>query len=286
MNDIIRSWPAPAKLNLFLHVLGRREDGYHEIQTLFQLIDLCDELTFDVQSEAGITRHESTYGVPETDDLVVRAARLLQVETGIRKGVHIRVNKQIPLGAGLGGGSSDAATTLLALNSIWSCGLTQEELSRLGRQLGADVPVFVRGRSAWAGGVGDALTPVEMGPRNYVLVFNPYPVSTAAVFEHPDLKRNSLAFDFHGLPPAAGENDCLAVAIRLRPELGALMKDLAAWGEPHLTGTGSCIFLPMDDEIAAAETALRMKCRYNVRAVRGLDRSPVHEMLDLLSRNE
>lgn len=284
--DPNHAWPAPAKLNLFLHVLGRRDDGYHEIQTLFQLIDLRDELTFDLQRGAGITRHGAAYDVPESDDLVVRAARLLQGEAGVRSGVRIRVDKQIPLGGGLGGGSSDAATTLLVLNALWNCGLSLDELAMLGRKLGADVPVFVRGRSAWGRGVGEELTPVALGIRHYVLVFNPYPVSTAAVFAHPDLKRDSKTLPVTRDAPEVGRNDCEPVVVKMRPELGALMEELASWGTPHLTGTGSCIFLAMDDENAAVETALRMKCRYNVRAVRGLDRSPVHEMLDLMSRDE
>ena len=286
LNEVSLSWPAPAKLNLFLRILGRREDGYHEIQTLFQLIDLNDELTFDVQSDPSVSRHASTYGVPEAEDLVVRAARLLQAETGVRKGVRIQVNKHIPLGAGLGGGSSDAATTLLALNALWECGLSQDELAAIGRNLGADVPVFIRGRSALAGGIGDALKPVDLGQRHYLLVFSAFAVSTAAVFSHPDLVRDSAPLVLEEIPAAAGRNDCEAVAVKLRPELGALMTDLATWGEPHMTGTGSCIFLQMADEKTAVETALRMKCRYNVRAVRGLDHSPVHEILDLQSRND
>lgn len=286
MNDFILSWPAPAKINLFLHVLGRRSDGYHEIQTLFQLIDWCDELQFEVQSSRDISRHESAYAVPESDDLAVRAAKLLQAETGARRGVRIRVNKRVPLGAGLGGGSSNAATTLVVLNTLWECGLSLNELAHLAKALGADVPVFIKGRTALAAGIGEELKPVNLGQRHYVLVFNPYPISTAAVFSHPDLVRDSAAIVLDEDSIRAGRNDCESVVIKMRPEFGALMAELAPWGEPRMTGTGSCIFLPMPDEKTAARTALEMKCRYNVRAVRGLDQSPLHEMLGLQSRNE
>ena len=286
MSESISVWPAPAKLNLFLHVLGRRSDGYHEIQTLFQLIDLSDELQFVVQPSLDISRETGNYPVAESVDLVVRAARLLQAETGARFGARIRVDKHVPLGAGLGGGSSDAATTLLALNFLWGCGLTMEELAELGTRLGADVPVFVHGRSALATGIGENLRPIDLGQRHYVLVFNPYPVSTAEVFSHPDLVRNSALMELDDTSVAVGRNDCESVVIKLRPEFGALMRELEAWGEPHMTGTGSCIFLPMPDEKTAARTAHEMKCRYNVRAVRGLDESPVHGLLGLQSRYE
>ena len=286
MSDLIPAWPAPAKINLFLHIIGRRSDGYHEIQTLFQLIDLCDELQFEVQSSRDISRHESAYEVPESDDLTVRAAKLLQAKCGVRRGVRIRVNKRIPLGAGLGGGSSDAATTLVVLNSLWGCGLSLDELAHLARALGADIPLFIKGRTALAAGIGEILKPVKLGQRHYLLVFNPYPVSTAEVFSHPDLVRDSEAILLDECSFNAGRNDCEDVVIKMRPELGALMTALAPWGEPHMTGTGSCIFLPMPDEKTAVGTALELKCRYNVRAVRGLDKSPLHEMLGLQSRNE
>ena len=224
--------------------------------------------------------------VLEPEDLTVRAAKLLQAEAGARQGVRIRVNKSIPLGAGLGGGSSDAATTLLVLNALWDCGLSLNELAHLAKRLGADVPVFIRGRSALASGIGEHLKPVNLGLRYYVLVFSPYPVSTAAVFSHPDLVRDSKAIVLDDGSAGAGRNDCEDVVVKMRPEFGALLAELASWGEPHMTGTGSCIFLPMPDEKTAAGTVLEMKCRYNVRAVRGLDQSPIHAMLGLQSRNE
>jgi len=278
-------WPAPAKLNLFLLVTGRRADGYHLIQTLFELIDFCDELHFEITDSARIVRPEGAPGVSEQEDLAVRAASLLQTETGTRQGVRIMVKKHIPMGAGLGGGSSDAATTLLVLNRLWQCKLSLADLAALGLTLGADVPVFVHGRTALASGVGERLDTVSLGPRHYVLIFNKQQISTAQVFADPRLVRNSKPM---GLPDAlagAGRNDCEAVARSMYPELDFVMKELEAWGEPRMTGTGSCVFLAMPDEKTAIRTAHEINCRYNVRAVRGLDRSPVHEMLQLSDQN-
>lgn len=274
-------WPAPAKVNLFLLVTGRRRDGYHNIQTLFQLIDLCDELHFEITEEMRIVRPEGAAGVSEQEDLVVRAARLLQAETGLRQGARISVHKHIPLGAGLGGGSSDAATTLLVLNHLWQCGLDLNDLAALGLRLGADIPVFIRGRSALASGVGEQLQAVNLGPRHYVLIFNPQRISTAQVFGHPQLVRDSSPVSLAAALAGIARNDCEAVVRKTYPELEKVMQDLEVWGSPRMTGTGSCVFLPMPDRKTAISTAREINCRYNVRAVRGLDRSPVHEMLNL-----
>jgi len=277
------AWPAPAKLNLFLLITGRRRDGYHDIQTLFQLIDLCDDLYFEVTDSSRILRPEGAAGVSESNDLVVRAARLLQAETGVREGARIRVRKRIPMGSGLGGGSSDAATTLLVLNRLWQCNLRLDELSVLGLRLGADVPVFVHGRTSLAWGVGEKLQPVALGERHYVLVINPQRVSTARVFGHPQLVRDSSPISRSSALTGAGHNDCEAVVRTLYPELEIVMKELEVWGRPQMTGTGSCLFLAMPDEKSAVSTAREINCRYNVRAVRGLDRSPVHELLENLN---
>lgn len=283
MESAVVTHLAPAKLNLFLHVTGRRRDGYHDIQTLFQLIDLADELSFESTQSAEISRSGDNYGVHESDDLVVKAARLLQSTTGARRGARITVRKKIPLGAGLGGGSSDAATTLMALNKIWSTGLSIAALARLALELGADVPVFIYGRSALGTGIGEKLQFVNLGQRHYVLVFNPYNISTAEVFNHPSLPRDSAPISLSEALAGGGGNDCEAVVCTLYPEFGRVLAELEAWGTPRMTGTGSCIFLPMPDEKAAIKAALEIKCRYTVRAVRGLDVSPVHEALDLAS---
>ena len=274
------TWPAPAKLNLFLHVIGQRPDGYHELQTLFQLLDWGDEVSIEPLVEPVITRPRASYAVREADDLVVRAARLLQAETSCRQGARIEVKKRIPAGAGLGGGSSDAATVLVVLNRLWGCGLNVNELASIGIRLGADVPVFVRGHSALALGLGDELQSVDLGARYYLLVFPGFSISTGDVFTHPDLPRKSSKISLAEALTGAGINDCEPVVQKQFPELKHLLRDLKQWGVPRMTGTGSTLFISMPDEKTAKRTAQAMKCRYNVRAVRGVDRSPLHELLD------
>ncbi|NIP19213.1 MAG: 4-(cytidine 5'-diphospho)-2-C-methyl-D-erythritol kinase [Xanthomonadales bacterium] len=275
-----QTWPAPAKLNLFLRVTGRREDGYHELQTLFQLLDWGDELSIEIQPGGAIARSFGNAAIPEDEDLSVRAARRLQEASGSRMGARIGVRKHIPLGAGLGGGSSDAATVLLVLNELWDCGFRREELARIGLGLGADVPVFVHGRSAWGDGIGERLQAVELGRRHYVLVFPEQAVSTREVFSDPALRRDASRQD-PGAPGAldAIGNDFEEVVFRRYPELARLACELSAFGRPRLTGTGSCLFLESESAEAAAGVTSRLKSRYNVRAVRGADRSPLLELL-------
>jgi len=274
------AWPAPAKLNLFLHVTGQRPDGYHELQTLFQLLDWGDEVSIEALDQPGIRRPRASYAVKEADDLVVRAALLLQAETSCRQGARIEVKKRIPAGAGLGGGSSDAATVLVVLNHLWGCGLDVDELASIGIRLGADVPVFVRGHSALASGVGDELQSVDLGDRYYLLVFPGFSISTGDVFRHPELPRKSSRIGLKDALAGAGRNDCEPVAIKQFPRLKQMLLDLEKWGPAHMTGTGSTLFISMPDEKTAKSTAQAIKCRYNVRAVRGVDRSPLHELLD------
>lgn len=275
-----RSWPAPVKLNLFLHVTGRREDGYHDIQTLFQLIDWGDELRIVVDESGRITRSGGPQGVPPEADLTVRAARLLRGQCGVRLGAAIDLLKRVPPGAGLGGGSSDAATVLLVLNRLWRCGCSIDELARLGQRLGADVPVFVRGHSALAAGTGERLEPVELGERHYVLVLSAVAVSTAAAYSDPDLERNAPLLSRAEALGGAGRNVFEPVVRARHPGLARTLDELRAWGLPRLTGSGGGIFLAMPDAESAERAARELKCRYNVRAVRGIDRSPVHDMLD------
>lgn len=274
-----RSWPAPAKLNLFLHVTGRRTDGYHELQTLFQLLDWGDEVFIRSLDGPGIRRVGPGYGVPEDDDLVIRAARLLQAETGCRKGAEIQVSKQIPMGSGMGGGSSDAATVLLVLNRLWDCSLDIDRLAAMGQGLGADVPVFVRGRSAMAEGIGERLEPAELGERHYVLVFPDIAISTPEVFGAPDLRRDSLPISFSEASAGGGRNDCEPVVRRRWPEMDRAFEKLTRWGRPVLTGTGCGVFIPMADAAAAKRAARDIKNLYNSRAAKGVDRSPLHEKL-------
>ena len=274
-------WPAPAKLNLFLHITGRRPDGYHDLQTLFQILDWGDELRFSVNNTGHISRSCNIDGLGEADDICVRAARLLMNRHGVKKGVHIDLVKSIPMGAGLGGGSSDAATVLVALNRLWSCGQTRQQLAEVGLELGADVPVFVHGHSAWAEGRGEKLRAVALGQKYYVLIFPEFSISTAQVFRHPGLKRDSKPVDMMQTGLQAGRNDCEAVVMKMYPEMKSIMQDLGAWGQARMSGTGSTVFLTFGDEKAAISAAIELKCRYNVRAVAGVDRSP---LLDSLSR--
>ena len=246
------SWPAPAKLNLFLHVTGRRPDGYHTLQTLFQFLDVGDELRFDLTGDGRIARANLLPGVPEDRDLCVRAARLLQAASGTTQGAVIHLDKRLPLGGGLGGGSSGAATSLLALNDLGGCTLAPEALAALGLTLGADVPVFVRGHAAWAEGVGEILTPADP-PERWVVVLAPaVAVSTAQVFaafdrEH-DLTPYSPAITIRDFHAGRGRNDLEPVVRRLYPEVDNALKWLGKFGDARMTGSGACVFLPVADE--------------------------------------
>lgn len=275
-----RWWPAPAKLNLFLHVTGRRRDGYHELQTLFQLLDWGDEIYVQADDSRRIMRHEDDYGVPAEQDLVVLAARALQQACDCPAGARIAVRKNIPIGGGLGGGSSDAATALVVLNQLWGCGLASDELARVGLGVGADVPLFVNGFTAIASGVGEELEAVSLGERHYVLVFPDIRVSTARLFEDPALKRDSQPLSPAAALGGEGRNDLESVARLRHPELDQIADSLMNWGRPRMTGSGSTFYLAFDDENAAGQAAEEMKCRYNVRAVRGVDRSRLHEAMD------
>lgn len=266
-------WPAPAKLNLTLRIVGRSADGYHNLQTLFQILDWGDELIIQPNHTSEITRSCNIPGIPFEQDIAVKAALLLQKHCAITQGAHIELHKRIPMGAGLGGGSSDAATVLQALNSIWKCGLSTEQLADLGLQLGADVPVFVHGHSAWAEGRGEKLQAVTLGERHYVLVFPDISIATAEVFNHIALKRDSVAVDLSTVGLQAGGNDCESAAFKMHPELEKLQQSLAPWGVARMTGTGSCLFLQFDCKKSAIRAASELKCLYNTRAVGGVDSS-------------
>jgi 4-diphosphocytidyl-2-C-methyl-D-erythritol kinase len=272
-------WPAPAKLNLFLHILGRGQDGYHELQTLFQLLDWGDELRICSNNSGEISRVCNIDAIPEASDICIQAAQLLKQQCGTSLGAHIDLKKRIPLGAGLGGGSSDAATVLVALNSLWHCGLSLQQLASLGLQLGADVPVFVHGHSAWAEGRGEKLQAVSLGKTYYVLVFPAFSISTAQVFQHPRLKRDSIAMELSETKLRTGRNDCEPIAMSLHPDLQKIMRDLEVWGQPVMSGTGSTIFLQFECKKSAIKAASELKCRYNVRAVGGEDRSALLDRL-------
>jgi len=271
------AWPAPAKLNLFLHVLGRRADGYHELQTAYQLIDLADHLAFDLSEDGEIRRLEGPPAVPADSDLTVRAARRLQAAAGSRKGVGIRITKRIPIQGGLGGGSSDAATTLVALNELWGLGWPAQRLAALGRELGADLPLFIQGHSAWAEGIGEQLTPLDLPPRHYAIIFPGVGVRTADVFQASELTRNSPSLTIRAFLQTGGRNDCAPVATGRYPEVARALGWLARRGDARLTGTGSCVFAGFAEQ-AQAEAALSgLPGEWSGFVARGLDRSPLRE---------
>ena len=277
-------WPAPAKLNLFLHVTGRRPDGYHLLQTIFQIIDLCDELQFVITQGGQVRRIDDPgthppAGVDPDQDLCVRAARALQAATGTPLGADIRVRKRIPLGGGLGGGSSDAATTLRVLNQLWGCGLDVESLSRIGAQLGADVPVFVHGLSAWAEGVGERLTPLPLPERCYLVIHPGVGVATKDVFQAPELTRNSPVITIPAPLGPAGRNDCEPVVRARFPDVAEALDWLAPHAPARLTGTGACIFAEFDSPAAAERVAARVPERWRAWVARGLSVSPLVPLL-------
>ena len=273
------SWPAPAKLNLFLHITGRRPDGYHELQTVFQLIDLCDTLRVTVRDDGAIDRPEGPAGVLPESDLIVRAARALQDVSGTALGATLRVRKRIPMGGGLGGGSSDAATTLLALNQLWGCRLPIDDLARLGLPLGADVPVFIRGFSAWAEGVGERLTPLELPERWYVVIHPGVGMSTREVFQSAELTRNSPLITIRAFFEAGGRNDCEPVVRARCPEVAAALDWLSRYAPARLTGTGSCIFASCATANEAERIAARVPDEWTSFVARGLNISPAHRSL-------
>jgi 4-diphosphocytidyl-2-C-methyl-D-erythritol kinase len=273
-----QAWPAPAKLNLFLHVTGRRADGYHTLQTLFQILDLCDEISIDIREDGIIRRSEGLAGVSPEEDLAVRAARLLQSASACARGAELRIRKRIPAGGGLGGGSSDAATVLVALNRLWGLGWSRERLADLALQLGADVPVFVHGRSAWAEGIGERLVPVELPEAWYLIVCPDCRVSTAEVFSDPELTRDSPETTINGFLSAGGRNDCEPVVRRRYAPVAAALDWVAAQAggrAARLTGTGSCVFAQYDGAADARRPLDKLPAGWKGFVARGLGTSPL-----------
>ena len=274
-----RGWPAPAKINLFLHVVGRRSDGYHLLQTLFQFVDRADLIDFEVRDDGRVRRLGELPGVAPEADLVVRAARLLQAETGTSRGADIRLDKRLPMGGGLGGGSSDAATVLVALNALWQLGLPPTRLAELGLALGADVPVFVHGRAAWAEGVGEILTPFDADETALVVITPDSAVATAEVFKDPDLTRDTAPITMPAFSLARTSNDCLAVTLRRYPAVGAAMDWLARYGEVRMSGTGASVFAFFADLDEAAAVACQVPPRWQAFAAMRRNRSPLLDFL-------
>lgn len=273
-------WPAPAKINLFLHVVGRRADGYHLLQTVFRFIDLADTLRFAPRDDGRIVLATPTPGVPPEQDLVVRAAQALRdaVKVGAGRtvpGVTIHLEKRIPLGGGLGGGSSDAATVLLALDRLWGCGLTRAALRAIGLGLGADVPVFVHGRNCFAAGIGEEFTDVALPDAWYLLTMPTVAVPTAEIFGSPLLRRDTPAMAPADWRPGMGGNDLEAVACARHPEVARHLDRLRRLGDARMTGSGACCFVPFPAEAAARAALAQLPEDMGGRVVRGLEKHPL-----------
>lgn len=272
--------PAPAKINLMLHIVGRRPDGYHNLQTLFQFLDFGDELTYDLRRDGEIVLTGDDCGVKPLDNLVIRAAKLLQKHTGVTAGANIQLIKRIPTGGGLGGGSSDAATTLLALNTLWKTELPLSELAQLGLTLGADVPVFVLGEAAFAEGIGEILTPTPTLPEPWYVLVHPGPhCNTAEIFSHKCLTRDTPIINMRSAIEEGGRNDCQEVASMLYPEIGNALNLLDKISPAKMTGSGSCIFAEFTSKSEAIRVSDKIKAEYTTLVTKGTNRSPVHSLL-------
>jgi 4-diphosphocytidyl-2-C-methyl-D-erythritol kinase len=275
-----QSFPAPAKLNLFLHVVGRRADGYHLLQSVFRLIDRCDTVHLTLRDDGRVVREGDLPGVAADDDLTVRAARLLQSHAPAGAGVNIRLDKRLPMGGGLGGGSSDAATVLLALNRLWQIDLPRASLQALALKLGADVPVFIFGRTAFAEGVGEILRPVDAEPAWYVVLTPPVQVPTAVIFAAPELTRNTPALKIAPFSAGAGHNDLQPVVMQRYPEVARHLAWLQQFGEARMTGSGACVFASFGDEATAQGVLGQLPEGMQGFVAQGLDRHPLFGYCD------
>lgn len=276
MNDWQRDWPAPAKLNLFLHVVGRRADGYHLLQTVFRFIDLADTLRFTPRDDERIVLATPLAGVSDEDNLVVRAAKRLKLGAGeTAPGVTIHLEKRIPLGGGLGGGSSDAATTLIALNRLWGLNLSRERLQEIGLTLGADVPVFIHGQSCFAEGVGERFTDVTLPEAWYLLTMPSAQVPTAAIFRSSELRRDTPRIRPEDWRAGVGHNDLEPVACALHPEIARHLALLRRFGDARMTGSGACCFVAFASAVAAEEAKAALPAGMKAAVVRGLDLHPL-----------
>lgn len=276
-------WPAPAKLNLFLHITGRRPDGYHELQSIFQFLDCCDYIHCEITDEPSIVRLTDVPGVPAESDLIVRAAQALQKRIGGQQGVRLSIKKTLPMGGGIGGGSSDAATVLLALNYLWDAQCSVDELADLGLTLGADVPVFVRGHTAWAEGVGEQLTAVDVPEPWYVVLHPEVSISTAVIFNDSELTRDSDAITIRDFLAGAGRNDCEPVVRCHYPAVAEALDWLDQHGKGRLTGTGSCVFSAFDTQEQAERVSQLASAKWQTSVAKGMNLSLMHQMLASLA---
>ncbi|SMB21873.1 4-diphosphocytidyl-2-C-methylerythritol kinase [Sterolibacterium denitrificans] len=284
--DWQRDWPAPAKLNLFLHVVGRRADGLHLLQTVFRFLDHGDTLHFSPRTDGRIVPATPLPGVPAEQDLSVRAARLLQQHAGIRQGVDIHLEKRLPMGGGLGGGSADAATVLLALNHLWQAGLDSAQLQALGLGLGADVPIFIHGQAAFAEGVGEQFSPVSLPPAWYLVLVPPIGVATAEIFQAADLRRDTPRIAAADWRPGMGGNDLQPVACRLYPVIAEYLAWLRQFGPARMSGSGACVFAEFGTAASARQAHAALPVGMQGFVARGLERNPALDALADAARRE
>ena len=273
--------PAPAKLNLFLHITGRRPDGYHNLQTLFQLLDYSDELSFAPHDSKAIGFSCNNPLLETDDNLVLKAARLLQSTCHIEQGCHINLSKRLPIGGGVGGGSSDAATTLLGLNNLWQCGLSATRLQQLGLQLGADVPVFLHGHTAWAEGVGEKLQDMLLPEAWFVVITPDCHVATAQIFGHQQLTRNSAPLRIPAFPFSGSQNDCEVVVCTLYPQVRSALNWLSRFAEARMSGTGASVFASFTSREQAAAVLEQLPPDFTGFVAQGVNRSPLHKKLGI-----
>lgn len=271
---------SPAKLNLFLHITGRRADGYHNLQTLFQLLDYGDEMSFSTRSDGQITLSPDLPGVPFEDNLIIKALRKLLPYAPAHAGVDIHLHKRLPMGGGIGGGSSNAATTLVALNHLWECGLNRQQLLALGLSLGADVPVFINAQTAWAEGVGEALEPIKMQPKWFLVVQPDCHISTAEIFLHKDLTRDSSAIKVAAFLERGGKNDCEALVRKLYPAVDKAITWLQKFDRnARMTGTGACIFASFESAEEAQHVQALLPNDLSSFVAQGVNTSPLYKLL-------
>ncbi|MCW8964707.1 MAG: 4-(cytidine 5'-diphospho)-2-C-methyl-D-erythritol kinase [Gammaproteobacteria bacterium] len=273
-------WPAPAKINLFLHITGQRPDGYHLLQTVFQFLDIHDQIGFEINTTGEIGSRHQYPGFNQEEDLTIRAARLLQAVSGCQQGADIELIKNLPIGGGIGGGSSDAATVLLVLNKLWKTGLTEDELAHLGLELGADVPVFVHGHACWAEGVGEEFQAIDLPEPVYLLVYPKVHVSTGQIFGARELTRNTSPIRIADFLAGHAGNDCEAMVRQQVPEVDRAMRWLEQYAPARLTGTGSCIFAAFESHEVAEQAADNMDDDWQSWVTQGHNRSLLHQMLD------
>lgn len=273
-------WPAPAKLNLMLHITGRREDGYHLLQSVFQFLDYGDRLWFSLREDGEILREDALPGLPPEQDLVYRAARLLQDYALCHHGASIRLEKRLPMGGGLGGGSSDAATVLVALNQLWQLGLSIAELAQLGLRLGADVPVFVHGHAAWAEGVGEVLEPVELPEPWFLVLIPPVSIATSEIFSAPELTRDCPPITIRDFLSGQADNVCETVVVKHYPPVAEALEWLGRYGQARMTGTGACVFAAFDSASEAKKVLGAMPSVWRGFIARGTNRSPLLDRLE------